>query len=121
MEVRPGRPLGNAEKQPDLPMPEPFDVMEENDRPLPRRQSPERGAQPRSQVSGLPRIAKLRRQTLGQLVRVSDLPPARNVEGRIGYYTVQPRPKRLVWSETVQRTIGVQKSLLHRIFGILVG
>jgi len=121
MEVRPGSPLGNTEEQPDLPMPEAFDVMEENDRPLSRRQSPERGAQPCSQVSGLPRIAKLRRQTLGQLVRVSDLPPARNVEGRIGYYTVQPRPKRLVWSETVQRTIGVQKSLLHRIFGILVG
>jgi hypothetical protein len=33
---------------------------------------------------------------------------------------VQPCPKRLVWSETIQRTIGVQKSLLHGIFGILV-
>ena len=121
MEIRPGSPLGNAEEQPDLPMPEAFDIMEENDRPLSRRQSPERGAQPRSQVGGLPGITELRRQALGQLVRVADLTPASNVEGRIGYYTVQPRPKRLVWSETVQRTIGVQKSLLHRIFGILVG
>jgi hypothetical protein len=102
-------------------MPETFDVMEQDDRPLSRRQVPERGAQPRSQVGGLPRITELRCQALGQLVRVSDLAPPRNVEGRVGYYTVQPSPKRLVWSETVQCAIGVQKSLLHRIFGILVG
>ena len=102
-------------------MPKPLYVMQENDGSLPRREPGQRRAEPSSQVSGLPRITELRCETLGQLVRVSHLAPTRNVESRIGYYTVQPRPKRLVWPETIQRTIGVQKSLLHRIFGILVG
>jgi hypothetical protein len=81
----------------------------------------QRGSEASSQVSRLPRIAELRRETLGQLVCVSHLAPARNVQRRIGYYTVQPCAKRLIRPETIQRTIGVQKSFLHGIFGILVG
>lgn len=120
MKIRSGGALRDAEEQPDLPMPEPFDVMEEDDRPLTRSELRQGGAQPRSQISGLPGITELRRETLRQLVRIPHLPPTRNVQRRVGYYTVQPGPKRLIRFETIQRTIGVQKSLLHRIFGILV-
>jgi hypothetical protein len=101
-------------------MPEAFHVMQEDDGSLARCKLRQSQSEASAQISGLPRIAELRRQTLRQLVRVSDLATARNVERRIGYYTVQPGSKRLIWPETIQRTIRVQKSLLHRIFGILV-
>jgi len=121
MEVRPRRPLGDSEEQPNLPMAEPLDVMEEDDGSLSRCEPSQGCSEASSQVSGLPRIAELRRKALRQLVRVPHLAPTRNVQRRIGYYTVQPCPKRLIRSETIQRTIGVQKPLLHSIFGILVG
>lgn len=121
MKIGPRRPLRDPQQQADLPMPEAFHVVQQDDRPLSRRQTSQRLAEPRPQVGGLPRIAELRRQALSQLVRVPHLPAARNIERRIGYYTVQPRAKRLVGSEPVQCAIGVQKTLLYRIFGIFVG
>lgn len=120
VEVRAGRALGNAEKQPDLAVPEPFHVVEKDDGALTRREPRERGAQPRAKIRRLARIAELRRQGVRQFIGIADFSPARNVQRRVGYYTVQPGPKRLVRPKAVQRTIGVQKSLLDRIFGIFV-
>ncbi len=120
MEIRSGRPLGDAEEQPDLTVPEAFDVVQQDHRALTGRQLCQRGTQPRTQVSGLARIAELRREALRQLVGISDFAPTRNVQCRVGYYTVQPCAKRLVRPESVQRAIRVQKSLLHCIFGVFV-
>ncbi len=120
VEIRSGRALGNAEEKPDLTVPESLHIVEENDRTLTRRETRERGTQPRTKIRRLSRIAELRCQGVRQLVGVPHFPPARNVQRRIGHYTVQPGPKRLVRPKAVQRTIGVQKSLLDGIFGIFV-
>ena len=112
--------FGNPERSPDLPVGEAFHVVQDDHGALPVSEMPERFREPLTQLARLRRIAKRDRDVVRQLVGISDLPPAHQIERGIRHDPVQPRPEWLVGAKPVERAVRVKESFLHRVLCVLV-
>jgi len=112
--------FGNTERAPDLPMGEAFHVVQDDHGALPVSEMQQRCLEPLAQLAGLRGIAKGKRDVVGQLVGIADLPPAHEIERGVRHDPVEPRPERLVGTKPVERAVRVEEPLLHRIFSVLV-
>jgi len=98
-----------------------LDVVEDDHCPRPIRKLCQRTLEPLAQLSAFRRIPEGSRNRFRQLVRVSDLAPAGQIERRVGDDPIQPCTKSLRGIEPVERLVRPQKTFLHCVFGILVG
>jgi hypothetical protein len=80
----------------------------------------QRRIEPLSQLTTFRRIAESGRNRVGDLLRISYLPAAGQIERRIGDDSIEPRAENLRRVEPVERLMRAQKSLLHGIFRVLV-
>ncbi len=113
-------PFRNTERTTDLAMSEAFHVVQDDHRALPVGEVRERLLEPLAQLPRLRGIAEGDRDVLRQLVGVTDLPSAHQIERRIRHDPVQPRPEWLIGAKPVERAVRVEESLLHRIFSVFV-
>jgi hypothetical protein len=113
-------PFGNTERAPDLTVGEAFNVMQDDHGALAVSEVCERLLEPLAQLARLRGIAEGESDVVWQLIGVADLPSAHQIERRIRHDPVQPRPEWLVGAKPVERAVGVEESLLHRVFRVLV-
>lgn len=97
-----------------------LDVVEHDNRTRSIRKRRQRRPQPLAQLATLRRITERGRNEIRQLLRVPDLPPPCQVQGRIGYDPVQPGTESLRGIEPVKCLIRAQKPILNRILGVLM-
>src|SRR5882672_11307455 len=98
MQIRPGRSPRYTQHLSNLRVRKALDIMQHYHRPRTIRKVHQRRLEPLPQLATLRRIAERGRYRFGELLRISYLPPAGQLE----------------------RRIRAQKSLLHRILGVLV-
>lgn len=120
MEVGSRGPFRDPEHAPDLRVLESFDVMQDDHGTLPFAQCGQGLTQPATQFIRLAGIAERRCDRIGQGVGIAHFLSARDVERGVGHDAMQPRPERLIWQEAVERSVGMEESLLNRVLGILV-
>jgi hypothetical protein len=76
--------------------------------------------EPLSQLTTFRWIAENGRNRVGDLLRVSDLPAASQIERRVGDDSIEPCAEHLRRVKPVERLIRTQEPLLHRIFRVLM-
>ncbi len=94
--------------------------MHDDYRPRTIRKLRQRRLEPLPQLAAYRRIAERSRNRFGDLLRISYLPAASQIERRVRDDSIEPRAKSLRRIEPVERLIRAQETLLHRIFRILV-
>ncbi len=120
VQVGPGRSLGNPEHGANLGMFVPLNIVQHQHRSLPVLQLQQRTAKTILQLIRFSRITKRTRVSVDQFVGVAHLAPPSKVQRGIADDPVQPRPEWLIGAEPAQRPMGMQKSFLHGILGVLV-
>jgi hypothetical protein len=120
MEIGTGGAFGDAERTPDFPVRETFDVVQDDHGALSVSQVHQRSAEPLAQLTRLRRIAEWEGDVVGQLVRIAHFPPAHEIERGVRHDPVQPRPEWLIGTKPVERAVRVEEPLLHRIFSVFV-
>src|SRR6267143_7261915 len=120
VQIRPGRSSRYTQHLSNLRVRKALDIMQHYHRPRTIRKVHQRRLEPLPQLATLRRIAERGRYRFGELLRISYLPPARQIERRIRDDSIEPCPESLCGIEPVERLIRAQKSLLHRILGVLV-
>src|SRR5882762_1482109 len=120
MQIRPGRSPRYTQHLSNLRVRKALDIMQHYHRPRTIRKVHQRRLEPLPQLATLRRIAERGRYRFGELLRFTYLPPAGQIERRIRDDSIEPRPESLCGIEPLERLIRAQKSLLHRILGVLV-
>lgn len=120
MEIGTGGAFGDAERSPDLPMGESFNVVQDDHGALPVSEVEQCLSEPLAQLARLRGIAEWERDVLGQLVGIAHLPPAHEIERGVRHDPVEPRPEWLIGTKPVERAVRVEEPLLHRILSVFV-
>jgi hypothetical protein len=80
----------------------------------------QRGVESFPKLSTFSRITKRCRNGIRQLLGVTNLSAAGQVERRVGDDSIQPCPESLSRIEPVEGLVGAQKTILHCVFRVLV-
>ncbi len=120
VEIGPRGSLRDPEHAPDFRVLESFDVVQDDHGTLPLAQRGQGVTQTAPQFVRLTRIAKRRRDRVGEGIGVANLLAARDVQRGVRHDAMQPRAERLVRQEAIERAIRVEEPLLHRILRVLV-
>lgn len=97
-----------------------LDIMHDYHRPRTIRKLFQRRLEALPQLATFSGIAKSGRNRFGELLRISDLPAASQIERRIRDDPIEPRSESLRRIEPVKRLMRAQETFLHRILRILV-
>ncbi len=97
-----------------------LDIMQDYYGPRAIRKLRQRRIEPLSQLTTLRRIPESGRNRVGDLLRISYLPAAGQIERRIGDDSIEPCAENLRRVEPVERLMRAQESFLHCIFRVLM-
>jgi hypothetical protein len=120
VQIRASRSTRYTQHLPNLRVRKALDVMQDYYRPRAIWKLRQRRLEPLSQLATFRWIAESGRNRVGDLLRISYLPAAGQIERRVGDDSIEPRAENLLRIEPLKRLMRAQESLLHRIFRVLV-
>jgi hypothetical protein len=120
VQIRASRSARYVQHLSNFRMREAFDIMHHNHGPRTIRKLLQCRLEPLPQLATFSGVAKSGRDRFRQLLRISDLPAASQIERRVRDDSIEPRSESLRRIEPVQRLMRAQKTFLHRILRILM-